>query len=119
MNIKQFKKMTIDEKLDLIPSLYECVLTVKNKLESTTNLNEKKEIYSLIEAAEYLGIKEKTLRSKTFKKEITYIKKGNRIYFTHYDIMYYLKSGVVKSNYQIEDDVADFFKETKKKCKTS
>ena len=104
------KQMTIEEKLDLIPQLWKKIMGCEKKIDlllSSNHLHQKKYL-KIDEAAEFLDLKKTTIRTKVFKGEITYCKKGNRLYFLREDLEKYLESGRIESTDEMSDNASDY-----------
>tara|TARA_Y100000385_G_C12724810_1_gene480213 strand:- start:105 stop:446 length:342 start_codon:yes stop_codon:yes gene_type:complete len=54
------------------------------------------------EAAQFLKLTVPTLYSKVSRRELPVMKRGNRLYFSKYELIDYLKQGRKKSNFEIE-----------------
>lgn len=73
-----------------------------------------KEIYTLKEAAKFLGISESSLYKKTSKRAIPYSAPSNgKIYFTKSDLINYLKSNRISSSEEITTKAMNHLNQSK------
>ena len=88
---------------DELPSkIGEILIYIKSLKEKIDNLeiNEKSKLkYTLIEAADFLNLKQKTLYNLIHNNEIAYCKPSKKIYFLHEDLMAYIKNSRCQSRY--------------------
>ena len=68
------------------------------------------------EAAEFLSLSIPTIYSKVSKRELPYMKRGKRLYFSREDLESYLEDGRVKTIKEVERE-ADRFLSTQRKGK--
>lgn len=66
------------------------------------------QILTVEEAAAFLRLSVPTVRSKTSRGELPFMKKGNRVYLSMSDLMDYLKSGKRKSNAEIQTEAESY-----------
>lgn len=79
---------------------------VKEELESLTKsftpVNDEDVIYNIEQAAEILGISKSTLYNLNRNREIGYYKKAGKCFYTRKKLLDYVKSGNIKSKFEIE-----------------
>lgn len=68
------------------------------------------------QAAEFTHLSVPTVYGKVSKKEIPYIKKGKRLFFSQKDLTDWLRSGRIKTNAEIANE-ADQYLASKRHCK--
>lgn len=66
------------------------------------------QILTVEEAAAFLRLSVPTVRSKTSRGELPFMKKGNRLYFSQSELTAYLKSGKRKSNHEIQAEAESY-----------
>jgi excisionase family DNA binding protein len=65
----------------------------------------KEEILNIQEASKLLNLTVSTIYSKVCKREIPVKKQGKRIYFYRHELMKWIKSGRVKTYFEIQNDI--------------
>jgi excisionase family DNA binding protein len=65
----------------------------------------KDEILNIQEASKLLNLSISTIYSKVCKREIPVNKQGKRIYFYRHELMKWIKSGRVKTYFEIQNDI--------------
>lgn len=93
----------------LVKEINELKLICQNSLNKEASNVEK--FYSVSEAAEFLNLSIPTIYAKVCRREIPFIKKGKRLYFSSFELTDYLKNGLK------EDDGAEKFLKSKKGAK--
>ena len=68
------------------------------------------EILNIQEASKLLNLSVSTIYSKVCKREIPVNKQGKRIYFYRHELMKWIKSGRVKTYFEIQNDIEKRFK---------
>lgn len=63
------------------------------------------EILNIQEASKLLNLSVSTIYSKVCKREIPVNKQGKRIYFYRHELMKWIKSGRVKTYFEIQNDI--------------
>ncbi|AWG25808.1 helix-turn-helix domain-containing protein [Flavobacterium kingsejongi] len=86
----------IHDKLDYLEKLIARISTVEEN---------KEELLNIKEASKLLNLSVSTIYSKVCKREIPFNKQGKRIYFYRHELMKWIKSGRVKTYFEIEDDI--------------
>ena len=86
----------IHDKLDYLEKL---IVRISNVEEN------KEEILNIQEASKLLNLSVSTIYSKVCKREIPVNKQGKRIYFYRHELMKWIKSGRVKTYFEIQNDI--------------
>tara|TARA_R110001592_G_scaffold210945_3_gene462639 strand:- start:139 stop:486 length:348 start_codon:yes stop_codon:yes gene_type:complete len=74
-------------------------------------LTEQSETFlNIQEAAKFLNLTVPTMYSKVSKREISFCKRGKRLYFSSIELMDYIKEGRKKSNAEIEAEAENYLK---------
>lgn len=61
-------------------------------------IEEAEKLMNIEEAAKFLNLTKPTIYSKVSKREIPFMKRGNRLYFSSIELMEYIKQGNHRSN---------------------
>lgn len=75
---------------------------------------ETKELLSIDEAADLLGLSKPTIYSKCSRGELPYMKRSKRLYFSRTELIEYIKAGRVKTNEERQDEVRNHLLKVKK-----
>tara|TARA_R110000868_G_scaffold131418_2_gene341462 strand:+ start:14661 stop:14984 length:324 start_codon:yes stop_codon:yes gene_type:complete len=86
----------IHDKLEYLEKLIARISTVEEN---------KEELLNIQEASKLLNLSVSTIYSKVCKREIPFNKQGKRIYFYRHELMKWIKSGRVKTYFEIENDI--------------
>ncbi|MCP4438322.1 MAG: helix-turn-helix domain-containing protein [Aureispira sp.] len=97
----------LSQKLEAIEKL----LLNRRKDQST---EEKDELLTVQQAAEFLILSVPTIYSKVSRGELPVMKQGKRLYFSKEELMEYLKAGRKKTNTELEAEAEAYLAETKK-----
>lgn len=62
------------------------------------------QLLTIQETAEFLSLTVPTIYSKVSKRELPFMKRGKRLYFSRTELMEYLKDGRQKTNAEIEQE---------------
>lgn len=85
---------------------------------SNFTTNNDGQILKVYEAAKFLDITSSTIYKHTFRREIPHVKKGKRLYFVKSELVDWVKSGRVKTSYEIEQEALSYIiKSAKRKMK--
>ena len=95
---------------DQIPVMMNKILDKLEYLEKLivriSNLEEnKEELLNIQETSKLLNLSVSTIYSKVCKREIPVNKQGKRIYFYRHELMKWIKSGRVKTYFEIQNDI--------------
>lgn len=91
----------IHEKLDKISELLVLKETSRDLSEDT--------LLNIQQAAQFLSLAVNTIYSKVSRKEIPYIKKGKRLYFSRDQLAEWIKSGISSSTSRIQSETETQF----------
>jgi len=78
------------------------------------NIKHPEKLLTIQQAAEFLNLKVPTIYSKVSKGELPYMKRSKRLYFSHIELLEYLKDGRKKSNAEIEQEAKAYLLNHKK-----
>ena len=87
------------------------MLTQRQEEEKTQEPTEK--LLSVQETAKFLNLSIPTIYSKVSKRELPFMKRGKRLYFSSTELLEYLKEGRSKSNKEIETEVNAYISKNK------
>lgn len=87
------------------------MLTQRQEEEKTQEPTEK--LLSVQETAKFLNLSVPTIYSKVSKRELPFMKRGKRLYFSSTELLEYLKEGRSKSNKEIETEVNAYISKNK------
>lgn len=90
----------IEKRLQSIEGL---ILDLKHKPDNH-NTREVKDMLSIQETAELLHLSVSTIYGKVSRREIPFMKRGKRLYFSKSELLEYLKEGRRKTISEIEKD---------------
>ena len=90
-------------------------LIIESRAETNSEQTEK--LLTVDEAAEFLSLTVPTIYSKVSKRELPFMKRGKRLYFSSSELMEYLKQGRKKSNAEIEREAEAYLSNNKKGLK--
>lgn len=109
--------LTFDQLPEALTRLLEKVnrleeLILKTQLPPT---EPKDKLLSVKETAKFLNLSVPTIYSKVSRGELPVMKQGNRLYFSSFELMEYIKDGRQKTNAEIEAE-ADAYLSNKKRA---
>jgi|TARA_R110000787_G_scaffold249303_3_gene354911 excisionase family DNA binding protein len=90
-------------------------LLTKKQEETPTERTE--QLLTVQEAAQFLNLTVPTIYSKVSKRELPFMKRGKRLYFSSVELMAYIKEGRKKSNAEIEAEAEAYLSSNKKGLK--
>jgi excisionase family DNA binding protein len=111
------KKITFEDLPESVTQLIKEVSEIKQLLtESHANaiVNETEKLLTIQEAAEFLNLTVPTIYGKVQKRELPFMKRSKRLYFSRTELMNYLKHGRRKSNEEIEEEAKAYLLNNKK-----
>jgi excisionase family DNA binding protein len=85
--------------LDKLEYLEKLIVRISNVEEN------KEELLNIQETSKLLNLSVSTIYSKVCKREIPVNKQGKRIYFYRHELMKWIKSGRVKTYFEIQNDI--------------
>ena len=71
---------------------------------------QEKDLLTIDEAAEFLSLTKPTLYSKVSRRELPFMKRGKRLYFSREKLMEYVKEGSQKTNAEVESEAGSYLK---------
>jgi excisionase family DNA binding protein len=75
---------------------------------------QQEQFLTIQEAAEFLHLTVPTMYSKASKSELSFMKRGKRLYFSRTELMEYIKEGRKKSNAEIKQEAEAYLSNNKK-----
>ncbi|MGI6290976.1 MAG: helix-turn-helix domain-containing protein [Bacteroidales bacterium] len=84
---------------------------VRNEQPTT---DQPEQLLTIQEAAKFLSLTVPTIYSKVNRKELPFMKRGKRLYFSSTELMEYVKAGRKKSNAEIEQEAKAYLLNNKK-----
>jgi len=84
-------------------------ILVKRNETSSSEIEDR--FLTIQEAAEFLKLTVQTLYSKVSRRELPFMKRSKRLYFSQNELTEYLKSGFRKSNSEIQGVAKDYVSE--------
>lgn len=102
---------SIESRLSNIESL---ILDLKHQPKEVEPTEQKAELLTIDEAAIFLSLSKATLYSKVSKRELPFMKKSKRLYFSRTELMDYLKEGSKKTKTELETEAIENLTSTKK-----
>ena len=100
----------IDNRLSKIENL---ILDLKQTFKPIEKSNQSEELLTISETAKFLSLTVATIYSKVSRKELPYMKRGKRLYFSRQELIEYLKQGRIKTNSEINKEAEDYLKSKK------
>jgi len=88
-----------------VSELKQLLLQNSNLQQAATPIDQ---LFNIQQAAEFLGLTVPTMYTKVSKAEVPVMKRGKRLYFSHSELLDYLKTGRKKSNAEIEAEAAKY-----------
>lgn len=97
----------------LIQSSIRTVLK-ENTSEFSNHVIKQERLLTIHEASEFLNLTVATIYCKVSKRELPFMKRSKRLYFSSSELLEYLKQGREKSNSEIEAEAKEFLLNNKK-----
>lgn len=83
-------------------------------LQSAKSNVKQNDLLVIKDAAKFLNLSVPTLYGKVSRREIPFMKQGNRLYFSRVELTSYIKSGKVLSDKEIEEQANNYLSNYKK-----
>lgn len=100
---------------DLQTVIIDCVNScLLNNKQTQTPTDHPEQLFTIQKASEFLSLSVPTIYGKVSRKEIPFMKKGKRLYFSPTELMDYLKGDRKKSQEEIIKEVDSFLVKKKK-----
>jgi excisionase family DNA binding protein len=109
--------LTFDQLPNAVTMLIKEVSELKSLLiekQEQTPITPPEQLLTIQEAAEFLSLTVPTIYSKVNRKELPFMKRGKRLYFSSTELMEYVKAGRKKSNAEIEQEAKAYLLNNKK-----
>lgn len=97
-----------------LSSIENLILDLKYQPKKVETIEQKEQLFTVQEAAEFLSLTVPTLYTKCSRNTIPFMKRGKRLYFSSTELMEYLKKGRIKSNTEIEAEAEAYLSKHKK-----
>jgi excisionase family DNA binding protein len=97
-----------------LSSIENLILDLKHKPTKVEPTDQPEQLLTIQEAAEFLSLTVPTIYSKVNRKELPFMKRGKRLYFSSTELMEYVKAGRKKSNAEIEQEAKAYLLNNKK-----
>jgi excisionase family DNA binding protein len=100
------KPFTFDQIPIMMNKIHDKLEHLEKLIIRISNVEEnKEELLNIQEASKLLNLSISTIYSKVCKREIPVNKQGKRIYFYRHELMKWIKSGRVKTYFEIQNDI--------------
>ncbi|MEZ7498660.1 helix-turn-helix domain-containing protein [Flavobacterium sp. Arc3] len=100
------KPFTFDQIPVMMNKIHDKLEYLEKLIVRISNVEEnKEELLNIQEASKLLNLSVSTIYSKVCKREIPVNKQGKCIYFYRYELMKWIKSGRVKTYFEIQNDI--------------
>jgi excisionase family DNA binding protein len=100
------KPFTFDQIPVMMNKILDKLEYLENLIVRISNVEEnKEELLNIQETSKLLNLSVSTIYSKVCKREIPVNKQGKRIYFYRHELMKWIKSGRVKTYFEIQNDI--------------
>ena len=100
------KPFTFDQIPVMMNKIHDKLEHLEKLIIRISNVEEnKEEVLNIQEASKLLDLSVSTIYSKVCKREIPVNKQGKRIYFYRHELMKWIKSGRVKTYFEIQNDI--------------
>ena len=100
------KPFTFDQIPVMMNKIHDKLEHLEKLILRFSNVEENKdEVLNIQEASKLLDLSVSTIYSKVCKREIPVNKQGKRIYFYRHELMKWIKSGRIKTNLEIQNDI--------------
>jgi excisionase family DNA binding protein len=100
------KPFTFDQIPIMMNKIHDKLEHLEKLIIRISNVEEnKEELLNIQEASKLLNLSVSTIYSKVCKREIPVNKQGKRIYFYRHELMKWIKSGRVKTYFEIQNDI--------------
>lgn len=100
---------TIETRLSTIENL---LLDLKHQPTKKAE-NDTDQFLNIQQAAAFLNLAVPTIYSKVSKKELPFMKRSKRLYFSKIELLDYIKSGRIKTNDELADEAHKFVRNTR------
>lgn len=103
--------LEIDARLSNIETL---LLDLKHKPNDLQDSISLQKLLTVNEASEFLNLSVPTIYTKVSKREIPFMKRGKRLYFSTMELLEYIKGGRINTNDEVKENALKFLGSQKK-----
>lgn len=96
-----------------LSSIENLILDIKHQPKEVESKEQSEQLLTVSETAQLLNLSIATIYSKVSRRELPFMKRGKRLYFSSIELMNYLKDGKVKSNLEIEAEANAYLSNSK------
>jgi excisionase family DNA binding protein len=103
--------ITFEQLPQAVTTLIEKVSKIEELVtEKSTQTEQTEKLLTIKEAAKLLDLTVSTVYQKVQKRELPYMKRGKRLYFSNTELYEYLKGGRKKTNAEIDAEAETYLK---------
>ena len=107
--------ITFEELPIEIKQLSEDIAFIKQHILITKPVTDRDDVLTVLQTAKFLSLCPQTIYSLISKREIPFMKRGKRVYFSKDELIKYLKDGIKPTKYQIQNTANLFLSKINKK----
>lgn len=105
---------SFDSLPQVVQALNAKIDNITSLLQSTKQNVQQSDLLTIKDAANFLNLSVNTLYGKVSRREIPFMKQGNRLYFSKTELVDYIKSGKILSKKEIQEQANTFLSNSKK-----
>ena len=109
------KKVNFDSLPQVVQELNAKIDNITFLLQSAKQDVKQSDLLNIKDAANFLNLSVPTLYGKVSRREIPYMKQGNRLYFSRLELTDYIKSGKILSDREIDEQTSNFLSKKNKR----
>ncbi|MFT5250684.1 MAG: excisionase family DNA binding protein [bacterium] len=106
-------QLTFDSLPQVVQQLNAKIDNITSLLQSVKQNVPQSDLLTIKDAARFLNLSVPTLYGKVSRREIPFMKRGKRLYFSRMELTDYIKSGKVLSDKEIVDQTDNFLSNSK------
>lgn len=106
-------QLTFDSLPQVVQQLNAKIDNITSLLQSAKQNVPQSDLLTIKDAARFLNLSVPTLYGKVSRREIPFMKRGKRLYFSRMELTDYIKSGKVLSDKEIVDQTDNFLSNSK------
>jgi excisionase family DNA binding protein len=107
-------QLSFDSLPQVVQELNAKIDNITSLLQSPKQNVQQSDLLVIKDAGKFLNLSVNTLYGKVRRREIPYMKRGKRLYFSREELTSYIKSGKVLSDREIEEQTDNFLSNSKK-----
>jgi excisionase family DNA binding protein len=107
-------QLSFDSLPQVVQELNAKIDNITSLLQSAKPDVQQSDLLTIKGAAKFLNLSVPTLYGKVSRREIPFMKRGKRLYFSREELTSYIKSGKVLSDREIEEQTDNFLSNSKK-----